>query len=148
MAACTGNASATYDHKQPSATAPTASAPAGGSLRLSDAIEQLKVADESRTRIRADKFHLWIDADHDGCDTRKEALLSEAVTKPRQEASCKLTGGTWRSYYDDKTVTDASRLDIDHLVPLAQGWESGASNWSEPRAVRGTPTTSTPNAAS
>ncbi|MFG2895376.1 HNH endonuclease family protein [Streptomyces sp. NPDC048248] len=133
MAACTGDASPKNDPKPPSATAPTASAPAGSSLRLPDAIEQLKVADESRTGYERDKFHLWIDADHDGCDTRKEVLFSEAVTKPRQGKSCKLTGGTWRSYYDGKTVTDASRLDIDHLVPLAEAWDSGASNWSDER---------------
>ncbi|MFG2895220.1 HNH endonuclease family protein [Streptomyces sp. NPDC048248] len=133
VAACSGDASRNDDPKQPSATAPAASPPADAGLRLSDAIEQLKVAEESRTGYERDKFHLWIDADHDGCDTRKEVLLTEALTKPRQGASCKLIGGTWRSYYDGKTVTEASRLDIDHLVPLAEAWDSGASKWTDER---------------
>ncbi|MEV7471417.1 HNH endonuclease family protein [Streptomyces kronopolitis] len=104
-----------------------------GTLGLSDAIGRLKVARESRAGYERDKFHLWTDADHDGCDTRKEVLLAEAVKKPRQGAGCKLTGGSWRSYYDDKFVTDARKLDIDHVVPLAEAWDSGASKWTAKR---------------
>ncbi|MFH8574197.1 hypothetical protein [Streptomyces sp. NPDC017993] len=51
----------------------------------------------------------------------------EAVKKPRQGEDCKLTGGRWHSYYDAKTVTDAGKLDIGHVVALAEAWDSGAS---------------------
>jgi hypothetical protein len=37
-------------------------------------------------------FRLWIDADSDGCDTRDEALIQEAVDKPRVRAGCELRG--------------------------------------------------------
>ncbi|AJT70171.1 hypothetical protein T261_8579 [Streptomyces lydicus] len=57
-------------------------------------------------------------ADHDGCDTREEVLISEAVVKPRQGQNCRLTGGKWRSAYDGKTLTNARQLDIDHVAPL------------------------------
>ncbi|MFF7413365.1 HNH endonuclease family protein [Streptomyces lydicus] len=132
-AACTPGASH-EDAKSPSAD-PSASSSAGknGSLRLTDAIDRLKTAREDRAGYERDKFHLWTDADHDGCDTRKEVLLAEAVKKPRQGRSCKLIGGSWRSYYDDKTVTDARKLDIDHVVPLAEAWDSGASKWTAQR---------------
>ncbi|MDQ0904260.1 hypothetical protein QFZ22_000245 [Streptomyces canus] len=59
--------------------------------------------------------------------TRNEVLLEEAVTAPEQEASCRLTGGSWYSPYDDTYFTVARALDIDHLVPLAEAWDSGAS---------------------
>ncbi|MET8021181.1 HNH endonuclease family protein [Streptomyces decoyicus] len=105
----------------------------GGGLPLAQAVGRLKVGAESRTGYERDKFHLWIDADHDGCDTRKEVLIAEAVKKPREGKNCRLTGGTWRSYYDDKTVADARKLDIDHVVPLAEAWDSGASKWTPER---------------
>jgi hypothetical protein len=129
--ACTPSTSH-HDAKPPSASASPPDSK-NGTLRLADVIGRLKVARESRAGYERDKFRLWTDADHDGCDTRKEVLLAEAVKRPRQGKSCKLTGGSWRSYYDDKTVTDARKLDIDHVVPLAEAWDSGASKWSTKR---------------
>ncbi|MGW8976197.1 HNH endonuclease family protein [Streptomyces platensis] len=79
------------------------------------------------------KFKHWIDEDKDGCNTRNEVLLAEAVTQPTIGAGCKITGGTWRSYYDDTTVQGTSGLDIDHMVPLAEAWDSGASQWTAAR---------------
>ena len=74
-------------------------------------------------------FNLWIDADGDGCNTRKEVLLRDAAVKPTVGSSCALSGGRWRSPYDDLEFTDAAKLDIDHVVPLAEAWDSGASGW-------------------
>lgn len=39
-------------------------------------------------------------------------------------AGCKLSGGRWLSYYDGQAVTDPAKLDIDHMVPLAEAWDS------------------------
>jgi hypothetical protein len=44
-----------------------------------------------------------------------------------------LGGGRWLSYYDGVSVTSASGLDIDHMVPLAEAWDSGASAWTAQR---------------
>lgn len=75
-------------------------------------------------------FKHWIDANKNGCDTRAEVLIAEAVIKPKIDKKCKLTGGKWISSYDGKTLTDASKLDVDHLVPLAEAWRSGAWAWT------------------
>ena len=76
-------------------------------------------------------FNIWIDADKNGCDTRAEVLISEAKVKPKKAAKCNLTGGKWVGGYDGITYTDASKLDIDHLVPLAEAWRSGAWAWTD-----------------
>jgi hypothetical protein len=91
------------------------------------------VAAEDRTGYVRSKFHHWIDADHDGCSTRTEVLLDEAVAAPERSSGCKLAGGTWVSYYDDTTVVGPAGLDIDHMVPLAEAWDSGASQWDAAR---------------
>ncbi|MYR57516.1 DUF1524 domain-containing protein [Streptomyces sp. SID625] len=42
----------------------------------------------------------------------------------------RLTGGVWHSPYGAPAIEGASGLDIDHLVPLAEAWDSGASAWT------------------
>ncbi|MFB9601435.1 HNH endonuclease family protein [Streptomyces roseofulvus] len=104
-------------------------------LPLADAVDQLPIADESRAGYTRDKFKHWntgLDP-ADGCNTRAEVLLDEAVEAPEVGAGCKLTGGRWISYYDAAEVTDPGKLDIDHLTPLAEAWDSGASAWTAKR---------------
>lgn len=97
---------------------------------LTQAISDLPGAAESRTGYSRDLFRHWVDADGDGCDTRDEVLIAEAEEAPSVGASCSLSGGRWYSYYDGVSQTSASALDIDHLVPLAEAWDSGAGSWS------------------
>ncbi|WP_327090372.1 hypothetical protein OIE66_07030 [Nonomuraea sp. NBC_01738] len=74
-----------------------------------------------------------MDFRHPQCSTRYEVLLEEAVTAPTVGEGCRLTGGSWYSYYDGKIVNDATGLDVDHKVPLAQAWASGAYAWDVAR---------------
>ena len=75
-------------------------------------------------------FKHWIDADKDGCNTRYEVLIAEATVKPRVGPKCVLSGGKWISPYEGKVFTSPSGLDIDHMVPLAEAWRSGAWAWT------------------
>ncbi|MFI6662952.1 HNH endonuclease family protein [Streptomyces sp. NPDC050523] len=116
-----------------SAPAATAQRHAPGdtvTLPVRDALAGLPVQDESRTGYTRDKFKHWIDADRDGCNTRAEVLLQEAVTAPEVGPKCTLNGGSWYSAYDDQYLDAAQQLDVDHLVPLAEAWDSGASDWA------------------
>jgi hypothetical protein len=49
------------------------------------------------------------------------------------DAGCKIGDGRWYSYYDDVYVDNPRGLDIDHLVPLAEAWDSGARDWDAAR---------------
>ncbi|WP_078861318.1 HNH endonuclease family protein [Streptomyces sp. NRRL F-2747] len=90
---------------------------------------------ERRLLLSRTSFKHWNAGDipADGCNTRAEVLLSEAVEYPEIGPGCTLSGGVWWSYYDDTAVTEASKLDIDHMVPLAEAWDSGASSWTAKR---------------
>ncbi|MEU2770978.1 HNH endonuclease family protein [Streptomyces diastaticus] len=104
-------------------------------LPIDAAVAALQTADESRTGYSRTKFKHWTSGDNptDGCNTRQEVLIDEAVTAPAVGPRCTITGGTWLSYYDEVTVEGARGLDIDHLVPLAEAWDSGASAWTAAR---------------
>ena len=91
---------------------------------------QLVVAEDKTTGYKRTAFQHWIDADRNGCNTRAEVLIEEALEKPMIGPKCKLTGGKWISAYDGKTITSATKLDVDHMVPLAEAWRSGAWKWT------------------
>ena len=57
-------------------------------------------------------------------------MIAEAIVKPKVGAGCYLTGGKWKSSYDGKVFTNPTGLDIDHMVPLAEAWRSGAWAWT------------------
>jgi len=107
-------------------------APAG-SRSLDELLGMLTVADEVPTGYDRDLFPEWSDADGDGCNTRREVLIDEAIVAPTVGAGCSLTGGEWRSRYDGLVFHDAADLQIDHVVALAEAWDSGARAWTTTR---------------
>ncbi len=107
-------------------TAPPTPAPPAGPAAL---VSQLTVAPEANSdSYDRDLFDHWIDADSNGCNTRCEVLAAE-----RHASLPGLAGGGWLSAYDGYSTNDASEFDIDHMVPLAEAWRSGASQWSAER---------------
>lgn len=97
---------------------------------LTTLIDDLAVSNTTHTGYDRDLFRTWIDEDGDGCDTREEVLLAEAVDAPSQGSSCDLSGGEWYSWYDEAYWYDKSDVDIDHVVPLGEVWQSGGYGWS------------------
>lgn len=85
----------------------------------------------------------WPDVARTGCSEREDVLLRDAVpgsTTLHRRGSCRrqVLGGQWRDPYtggtltltDLTTLTQAEAIQIDHLVPLAEAWRSGASSWT------------------
>ncbi|WP_419841670.1 trypsin-like peptidase domain-containing protein [Candidatus Poriferisodalis sp.] len=86
--------------------------------------ERLRVEAEMRSGYNRDAvFGDWRRSG--GKTTRQHVLADE-----------QLPDGSWYSAYDNTVVETASQLDIDHLVPLAEAWDSGGHAWSEDRWKR------------
>ncbi|MFE7351818.1 HNH endonuclease family protein [Streptomyces sp. NPDC057543] len=113
-------------------TAPTAQAAMPTPVSASTArtyLSQLTVSAEgSSTGYSRDKFPHWI-TQSGTCNTR-EVVLKRDGTNVQQDSSCAAVSGSWYSEYDGATWTAASDVDIDHMVPLAEAWRSGASSWT------------------
>ncbi|MFI5531083.1 HNH endonuclease family protein [Kitasatospora sp. NPDC051853] len=63
------------------------------------------------------------------CNTR-ETVLKRDGSGVVTDSACASVSGSWYSQYDAVTLTSSSSLDIDHMVPLAEAWRSGAWAWS------------------
>jgi Protein of unknown function (DUF1524) len=88
-------------------------------------------AQGSMTGYTRDLFPHWITISGT-CNTR-ETVLKRDGTSVVTDSSCAATSGRWYSPYDGATWTAASDVDIDHVVPLAEAWRSGASSWTTSR---------------
>lgn len=122
---------------RPSGPEPTpARTSAASEVPLADLLGRLVVEAEGTTDYHRDDFRHWLRRDGSPCDTRREVLIRDGAPPPSVLAPCVLRGGSWTSRYDGLSLTDPRRLDIDHVVPLAEAWQSGASEWTaEERAA-------------
>ncbi|MEV6945894.1 HNH endonuclease family protein [Streptomyces sp. NPDC051172] len=94
-------------------------------------LASLTVASENRTGYDRDLFPTWITISGT-CNTR-EYVIKRDGSNVVTDSACTATSGSWYSQYDGVTTTDPSTFDIDHLVPLAEAWDSGASGWTTAR---------------
>lgn len=112
--------------------AETTTAPAVGE------IVTLRIADAHTEGYDRDLFGDWIDADRDCQDTRAEvlALESRVTVTYTTAAACSVSAGEWLDPWSGAVSTSARALDVDHTVPLANAWRSGAWAWTpEQRAA-------------
>ncbi|MGW7353055.1 HNH endonuclease family protein [Streptomyces sp. NPDC054784] len=104
----------------------------GDGDRAGQRLEELRVrAPGSMDGYARDRFPHWSTV-RGNCDTR-EAVLERDGKDVRTDRACKAVSGSWRSPYDGGTWTETSDVDIDHIVPLAEAWRSGADGWTDDR---------------
>lgn len=64
------------------------------------------------------------------CDTRETVLFKSGSNVVQDPKSCKALSGSWVDVYSGDTFTNASDLDIDHVIPLGYAAKHGGQNWS------------------
>ncbi|MEV4877940.1 HNH endonuclease family protein [Streptomyces cyaneofuscatus] len=102
--------------------------PTAGQAR--EELAGLKVARQgSMSGYSRAKFPHWA-AQGESCDTR-ETVLERDGTAVERDPQCRAVAGKWTSVYDDEEFSEARDLDIDHMVPLANAWRSGAGTWTQ-----------------
>jgi hypothetical protein len=112
-------------------TDPAASSLGSGGREAALAVlASLPVRPATASGYARSKFRHWI-TQQDGCSTREVVLIRDAINVNAK--GCRVISGEWFSPYDATTSQVASRLDIDHMVPLKEAWVSGASAWSSAR---------------
>ncbi|WP_018685425.1 AAA family ATPase [Actinokineospora enzanensis] len=77
----------------------------------------------------------WKDVDGNGCDQRSDVLMRDLDGAKRQPGRCKVVAGVLHDPYTDTDVTSLAKIQIDHVVPEAVAWRSGAADWKLERRV-------------
>ncbi|MFD2348179.1 DUF1524 domain-containing protein [Nonomuraea ferruginea] len=113
-------------------TAPPAAAESRkqAAARARSMLAQLKVARPLSIRgYSREKFRPhW--ADRKGRCSTRELVLARDGRRVRRNAACHPVKGVWFSPYDGKKLKSERYVDVDHVVPLAYAWRSGAKRWS------------------
>ena len=108
--------------------------PAGGTTAL-EALALLPVKGRAPlTGYARERFGpAWLDADRNGCDTRNDVLREHLDAVLLEPNGCVVAAGTYADPYTGATIDyrqgDGTLIDIDHVVPLANAWVTGASGW-------------------
>ena len=83
------------------------------------------------------EFGDWVDADGDCQDTRQEVLIEESLIPVtfKTARQCIVISGEWHDPYTGRVFTDPSLLDVDHVVPLKEAFDSGANTWRRQKKI-------------
>lgn len=103
--------------------------------RIRGVLAPLQIEDRPavRSAYNREAFPHWRDLDGNGCNTRADVLAEQSRMPVTRSGRCSVTYGEWFSVYDGETLTRALDIDVDHVVPLANAWRSGAWAWSTER---------------
>ncbi|GGL20893.1 hypothetical protein GCM10012284_64490 [Mangrovihabitans endophyticus] len=113
---------------EPSPYGSSGSIPSGHAADAATALDHLEIAKPGSMKgYSRDKFPHWRSTG-ENCDVR-DSVLKRDGSKVKV-SGCNVVAGTWTSVYDGKTLHSPDDVDIDHVVPLADAWRSGASSWS------------------
>jgi len=109
----------------------------GGSAALREVIDELVVVDEPRRKnYSRDLFDHWVDVNGSGCRARHDVLLDQAVDYVQRDGfgPCYIVEGDWYLPFDGQRFSGApGDIDVDHVVALAEAWDSGADSWDARR---------------
>ncbi|WP_067971570.1 HNH endonuclease family protein [Nocardiopsis trehalosi] len=78
-----------------------------------------------------DLFPHWSTVE--GTCSAREYVLRRDGTGVEVGSDCYPTAGSWYSVYDGVTSSTPSEISVDHFVPLAEAWRSGADEWTTSR---------------
>ncbi|MEH0930665.1 HNH endonuclease family protein [Micromonospora sp. CPCC 205558] len=105
---------------------PTPSPPSDGGNAV-EQLSQLTVATAGSMKgYSRNRFPHWRNTGKN-CDVRDTILQRDG--EDVKLSGCNVVGGRWESVYDGRSFSDPSDVDIDHTVPLANAWRSGADEW-------------------
>lgn len=75
----------------------------------------------------------WMDADRDGEDTRQEVLGRDSLVPVTRNDRGSITHGLWCCPYTGRVITEARKVDVDHVIALGEAHRMGGHAWDTER---------------
>lgn len=99
-----------------------------------------ELADEPPEPYSRERFGTpWADVDGNGCSTREDVLARDLADARTDDDGCTVLSGTLDDRYTGHVLpfrrgpTTSARVQIDHVVALADAWRTGAWAWDDAR---------------
>lgn len=98
----------------------------------SDLTGDVAVNNKGIKRYNRKDWKHWIDEDRDCQNTRAEVLISQSQARVEFATSrdCRVLKGSWIGQLTGVLLTNASDIDIDHVIPLSYAHRHGGFSWS------------------
>lgn len=102
-------------------------------------LAEIAISDEdTRVPYVRDAFGpSWEDVDHNGCDTRNDILARDLTSPVIDSDGCRVLAGvladdpyTGERVEFTRGEQTSAEVPVDHVVPLAEAWRSGARHWT------------------
>jgi len=88
----------------------------------------------AKTGYSRSQFPHWSDPDRNGCDSRNDILKRDLkmISFKDGTKNCKVIGGELVDPFSGRKIlfdlsSSVSNIDIDHIVPLSNAWQTGAA---------------------
>ena len=113
----------------PTTVESTAATPPDSRPLAIDVLAFVPVMRERGDGYDRDLFEHWITVG--GCSTRESVLIRDSLFPAQVDPfGCRVVAGDWLSPYDGITWDNPADVDVDHVIPLKEAWDSGAWAWS------------------
>lgn len=96
---------------------------------LENKLNQITIADGAKTNYNRADYPHWI-IQNGKCDTRETVLANAGFASNAKTCKAEAKDGfTYTEPYSGKKVSDPSKLDIDHVIPLGYADAHGGHEW-------------------
>lgn len=107
------------DPEEPTITSP--------SETLLISLDTITIADPIEVEYDRSEWKHWTGSP---CNAREMTLIRDGVNVESDPTNCKIISGEWTTPYNNSVITDSSKIDIDHVIPLSFAARHGGNDWS------------------
>lgn len=99
---------------------------------LSTKLDKLPTKAVKKVDYDRGEWKHWSQVKGSKCNTREVIVIDSGKNvKTDPKNKCRAVSGKWVSPFDNKKFTDASKMDLDHVIPLGYAATHGGNSWSK-----------------